>query len=232
MANGTLNKKTLDKKNLNLGTLNKGSLIKSFGSSGGGGGDEYIDFNIIGSPTISDGVVSNFSSSNYLESVDVITEEQLALFRQKFILQLKVINPNPLENGKQIIYLPYRSNQSGIYTLSSGGLSWSISPYPNTYSVAYPASSVSVYEGFYLKAEIENNIATFSKSSDGQTWTVKGTSDITSCPAYTSDQIDKKIKIGIDGTTNSSNFFKGRIDIKEGFIQYGDVKKLIRIVGA
>lgn len=155
----------------------------------------YDNYNVIGSPTVNTttGVVSGFSSSNYLTTDGLILNNSVE-FVFKFTTGTDI-------TSFQNIFASYPLTEMYI---ENGDLKiWS-----ETTSSAISCGSVLENFTYYGKVVIENGVATLSYSTDGVTYTGDvSISDTENASNYTN------IGFGVSGILE--RYFRGSIDLSE-----------------
>lgn len=170
---------------------------------------------IKGSPTESpSGVFSGFSSSNYLQLQDDITE-----IPTDFEIQTRISIP-ATNSGFAIHFLSYSGNSSGIRVFSSGKLNFYSKNNDNNAVEIIGTTVLSLDTFYFIKIKKVGNTITLYSSTDNITWTTEGTTTTTSTIPLTS-----KIGFGHCGNANNNNYiFNGSIDLNRSYIKLGSTK--------
>lgn len=164
----------------------------------------FMSLSVEGSPTINNGVVSGFSSSNYLKrdsaSGDLNSIE--AVFN--------VLNiPETLTQTNCILSL-IGGNAIRLYLTDSKNLRAS---YKDTTNTTKYMTTVGVFSSSYVKIKLDTTGAYLYSSDDGVNWTLK-TSNTTNIPLLTNAYTN--LKIGIEG--GSYLAFEGSININNSYM--------------
>lgn len=160
--------------------LNREALVNLFKSM-----PYNVGYTVVGSPTITDGVASGFSDSNYLKTDTTFSQAVYNAWIQNSETVVK-FRTNALQ-AQHIVYIPTGGGYAGFYMRGSQGkINWQI--YSTSYRIS-PDFVFSVNTDYWLKGTIRNGVATFSYSTDGTNYTTLGTLDlqgITDPGSYTS----------------------------------------------
>lgn len=168
-------------------------------------------YTVVGSPTITNGIASGFSTSNYLKIA--IPSECQSDIKKSFEIQTKITMPDTLPTYSQFFYFPIKGTAAGL-CYSSTRLIFNI--YSDTYRIRSNTNIIQTNETLWIKGTIKNNIAELLTSSDGINWTSHGTLDITDMPT---DFDTNDAKIGINGNKSSDWIFPGSIYLNETYIK-------------
>lgn len=171
-------------------------------------------YTVVGNPTITDGIASGFSKDNYLLLSAAFPS--FNTFEMVFCLNMSQADSN---NGffgtsnsqdKQGISLTLNSSNKLVTYLSSNGTSWDISN-GGAGTTVFNANST-----FYVKCEFTGSQYIISSSTDKTNWTTEYT---VSSSAKIFIPV-KPFSIGYNKyTSNSTQFFRGFIDLKETYIK-------------
>ena len=171
------------------------------------------NFNIVGSPTITDKVVSGFSSSNYLK-----LEKTLNNSYNTFEIKSK-FNMTSLNNGCNIILADPINDRDGIVlgisNVSGIGKLWLGLAKNNSWSVYDSIQSVSSFSlntDYWIKLIFDGSKYIAYSSVDGENWVIEHT-------CISSTKVTMNL-IGI-GLLNQDNNYRmlGSIDLKETYIK-------------
>lgn len=170
-----------------------------------------VNYTIVGSPTITNGVASGFSSSNYLKTDTTFSQDVYNAWKQNSETVVK-FRLNALQ-AQHIIYVPTGGTYAGFYMRGSQGkINWQI--YSTSYRIS-PDFAFSANTDYWLKGAISNGVATFSYSTDGTNYTTLGTLDlqgITDPGSYTS-----YVQFGYGASDLGA--VNGSIDLNETYIK-------------
>ena len=178
----------------------------------------YMDLSVVGSPTISSGVVSNFSTSNYLK-----TQIPFAPDNSAFEMLWKVKTPSSYNSHRNWIIanpensLDYKGIAFGCNTngdlslyLSSTGASWNITASGNIVNLATDTD-------YWLKLKYDLSKYVVLVSTDGTNYT-QVLSVSSSERIYASNHC-----IGTNGYA-FGQFWGGSIDLNNSYIKIGSTK--------
>ena len=161
---------------------------------------------VVGSPTVSNGVVSSFSTSNYLIiSNDYKSNNATYVF--KFTTGSSFSSPQVVVHGEYLLNLEITTGQAvQFYNWGS-----------KSSTTLFKAEANKTY---WVKVVINGTSKTYSYSTDGKTFsgsiTITDTSINPSNTSYT-------FRLGLS-SYNSSNPFLGSIDLKECYIVQNQIK--------
>lgn len=168
-------------------------------------------YTIVGSPTITDGVVSGFSSSNYLELQNTIT-----LSKDSNIEIVEKINKPSDKNSNSLIGTATRYGfavqvaYSGRLLLYIGnGSAWSISGSNGQVGTNILDNDTD----YYIKIKISNSLFNVYISTDNINYTLDNSLDIS---VLTKEQ-QYNLRLGM--ARNTANYFNGSIDLNETYIK-------------
>lgn len=160
-----------------------------------------VGYTVVGSPTITDGVVSGFTDSNYLQLQQQFTLSPTTKAEFCFKINVSSFDTLSVFCGSDILrYFYFGVNNSGrIMTVFGDGSSWTNIKISNTI--------LSLNTDYEIKVKIDNNIAT----------------------VYVNGNIELNFNIGLE-TTNTFNvrigkgrsvndYFDGTIDLNETYIK-------------
>lgn len=166
----------------------------------------YENFTKIGSPTINNGVVSGFSSSNYLQLNNTVNlgNNFEIVFKINLTSYTSSGVGNNIFSGKNNQYIIFYINSNGKLSFDIGnGSSWIISSSIGT-------TTIPLNTDYYVKLTYNGTSYISYSSTDGNTWTqesIEASSQI--IPSFT----------GLIGVTRSlSEPLLGSIDLKESYI--------------
>lgn len=158
------------------------------------------NYSIVGSPTITDGVVSNFSGSNYIQLPEVADFHSADSWEFKTKVTVGSTNTN-----QKICYI------SGLnFGITSGGYLHIWLRNGNNSSWLYDTNIVSassMSNPTWIKVTFTGSQFSVSTSSDGSNYTVKWSASNSTKIANASSNVD----IG----NNSGEYWRGSIDLKE-----------------
>lgn len=176
-----------------------------------------VDYTIVGSPTITDGVASGFSENDSLQTNVMATETDITKY--EFFTKFKV---NSLGSGTYQFALAYRAgSREGIAVDSKGKLSWFISRQSGTTTDIIVNSSITVAintEYTVWCHYLGNNVFALDVSTDnGTTWTRNTrTIDVTILSEMSTSQL---ITVGGAQLFYSKGIFDGSIDLNNTYIK-------------
>ena len=175
-----------------------------------------VDYTVVGSPTITDGVVSGFSDSDYIRFANNIPS-----IGNGFEMQTKFTTGETISSG--YIGLPYieLANPFTGSAYGAGFLLRNIVPEfeygrnkETNEEVRIKASfQLAVNTTYWFKAKTEDDILTFSYSLNGQTYTIIGTADLTL--ANIQYRTKDNSKYYCSGSVSNSIY----LDLKETYIK-------------
>lgn len=166
-------------------------------------------YTIVGTPTISNGVVSNFSSSNYLKTSELF-DSSTAM--DDFEAQVEITVPSSISgSGEQIFYFPFEGLYSGFRIYANRTISW----YIFSSRIVINASIVlDVGKNYFIKGTIVNKTANLYIKEEGQNWQYCGTAD---CSAESPTSNTYVIIGNFDG--DHSQPFSGAINLNNTYIR-------------
>lgn len=176
--------------------LDRAALINLFKSM-----PYNVGYTVVGSPTITSGVASGFSSSNHL-TVSGFTNSSLTdyLTDSEVVSKFNINSFSDSENGlTQVIGVPAGGSYSGIFVRNSGQLVSQISG--TTYRVNGSAGNISLNTDYFVKQTIKNNIVTLYLGTSLSNLQQIGTLDIFEMPSPTLS--DNKLYLGIQTSKQS-----------------------------
>lgn len=192
---------------LSYSALNKTALVNLFNSM-----PYNVGYTVVGSPTITNGIVSNFSQNDYLSINSSINIKNITETLFKLYIDTSIIGDNQnfslLQDGTRVQYffnkyLTYGVNMT-IYVAGAGHTSTSRNIPTDTW--------------FYLKTTYNGTTYKAFKSLDKITW-----EQIISFDVDLSSQTDStSFRIG-SNPYQSVNYFEGSIDLNETYIQKNNV---------
>ena len=169
-----------------------------------------VGYTIVGSPTIVDGVVSGFSSSDYLQ-INNFTQDAYDKYLTNSEIVVKVKTTS--KTDEQILSIPAGGSYSGFMIRNSNLILWQLN------GTTYRVSKSNVFQAnvdFYIKGTIQNNIATLSYSTDGINFEILNSLDISEMPKPTLNY--NFLRLGIV-YSNINPFVDGSIDLKGTYIK-------------
>lgn len=173
---------------------------------------QYMNLDIVGSPTISNGIVSGFSASDYLNLQNTIT-----LSKDSNIEIVEKINKPSDKNSNSFIGTETRFgfaiqlNNSGKMAVYVGdGNSW-ITSNVGTFILDNDTD-------YYIKIKITNGLFNVLYSVDNINYTLDTSLDISSLTA----EEQYNLRLGV--ARNTTNYFNGQIDINQSYIKIANTK--------
>ena len=170
--------------------------------------------NIVGNPTISNGVASNFSNTNYLT---LPTAFQPAANPWEIVLKVNMNN-----NGATGIFLGNISsgyfrlgfNNTNIVALylSTNSTSWNIGQLIGTTPMINGVD-------YWIKATFDGAKYQIFLSTDGESYNLEGTLNSSSIPAY---QSLSTLGAGHNSNNSTPQYTQGSIDLKNSYIKIND----------
>ena len=180
--------------------------------------DALVSLNKVGSLTINDGVVSGFSSSNYLESTDNISlGSNFELYTE---FTTGYMDPNQeyqvVFSGKtnQLINYgtQYRASYGSYLQYNVGnGSSWLVSD-----DYKFGSHSISSYTKYYVKLTFNGSVYKSYISTDGQTWEQDW--------SYTTSQVVPSMKSLFGVGRSLSQAWLGSININTAYVILNGIK--------
>lgn len=171
-----------------------------------------VGYTIQGSPTISDGIVSNFSASNFLQSTSLF--DSASAF-DNLEVQTKITVPTGISSsGQQILYFPFEGLYSGFRIYANNAVSWYIFSNRITIDSGFIMTPGNSY---FIKATMINKIATLYIKEEGQSWQSYGTVDC----SQENPTANEPFIIGTFGADHS-HYFTGSIDLNQTYIKIND----------
>lgn len=173
--------------------------------------------NLIGSLSNTNGVLSDFSTSNYATfSGDIFNDTNVEIvFKTKF---------NRVTGDDQMCYTFYDSTKTYslcIIGLAGGKFYFEITNGSASLGDISGTTTVTINTGYYIKAVRNNTTYTLYSSTNGTNWTTEGTLSNITFPSYTS------VTNYIGGYAYDDNGFAidqildGTIDLNESYIKVG-----------
>lgn len=181
-----------------------------------------VGYEVVGSPTISNGVVSGFGASNYLYSNQSLLKD---------CTQIEIATKIKVATGdltRQHSYISFANtsvaNNECFMGIANGGKPWcTLRGGNNTvYDLRDLSGSVVLQNNdtAFLKLSLAGNTAAFSYSADGITWSVLRSVDVSA------DSVTflKNIPIRFGTSISSFNYYaNGSIDLNETYIKVNGV---------
>lgn len=184
---------------------------KFYGNDGTGDfKGSIVGYTKVGSPTITDGVVSGFSTSDYLQ-INNFTQDAYDKYLTNSEIVVKVKTTSTTD--EQILSIPAGGAYSGFITRNTNSILWQLN------GTTYRVSKSNVFQAnvdFYIKGTIQNNIATLSYSTDGINFEILNSLDISEMPKPTLNY--NFLRLGII-YSNTNPFVNGSIDLKGTYIK-------------
>ena len=175
-----------------------------------------VGYEVVGSPTINNGVVSGFDRDSYLDTNNTFTQEIYNKFINKSETYVKIkINSLITGTSQQFFCIPLGSTYSGIYIENDN------KPVFFFQSGILIKSSIAITTtGWWtFKCVIENNTATLFLSNDGSTFINSGSVDISNMT--TPSSFNRKVRIGV--FAGGLALFDGSVDLNNTYIKINDV---------
>lgn len=177
-----------------------------------------VNYTVVGTPTINNGVVSGFSANDYVQMPKFTSQQVSNLYAKGFEIQVKATMPNSFNEYQQLLFYPYKGTGCGI-SISNGSKYYFRLSSDSGYVITV-AESLSPNTTYWFKGVVKNMIAELFVSLDGNNWTSKGTLDISS--VANGNNISNTPCVGINGNKSSSWVFGGSIDLNASYIKIGD----------
>ena len=170
--------------------------------------EPVINYNIVGSPTINDNIVSGFSSSNYLTLDNSFVSKNATYV-------FKVTFPPSMSSSQCIFEQDYFANiEFRGNTQDLRAWNWQNSQYEKI-------MDITVGKTYWFKMVINDSVKTYSYSEDGQDY----------IEAYVmndnaTNTTSSNFFIGV--TSRRGNIFQGSIDLSESYVEIdGEIKHLV-----
>lgn len=166
-------------------------------------------YTVVGSPTIENGIASNFSNNNYLELHNFDPSKP-------FELRAKI---NTTQIGqRQVIYGVGTAGVLRFLIFTNGKIEMDLGTSTSSFNICTLQSSItlSINTDYWVSLVFTGNKYIMSYSTDGDTFTelgsVNSTLLINNGNAFT-------VRIGIGVVSSTTTFFKGSIDLNASYIK-------------
>ena len=175
----------------------------------------YINLITEGTPTINNGVVSNFSGANRLKipmTYDVFGDDfevQFKFTTGELTSQINTVfnfSTNVGSGDTERICLNL-TNQTTCNTVFRTSLS--------DYYATDTQNVFSANTTYYIKFVYKNSFVTISISTNGSTWTTLQSGAISGAPTFLTGRF-----IGYSNYEQAGRYFRGSIDLKESYIKH------------
>lgn len=164
---------------------------------------EYINLNVIGSPTINGSIVSGFSSSNYLTFNNSLVSKNNATY------VFKVKLPSSMSSNQCIFERDYFANlEFRSETQDFRAWNWQINQYEKIMDITFGKT-------YWFKINVNGDVKTYSYSEDGIDYTTAYTMNDNGTNTTTGN-----FYIGI--TSRLGNIFQGSIDLSECYVKLNE----------
>lgn len=172
-----------------------------------------VGYTVVGSPTISNGVVSGFSASNYLGTGDLSSDTaEVELFA------LCTPSSTDIASGTHPAFgfINYGTSNSFVGVANSGRPWCTLKGIGGTtYDFNKTTIILQADVPVYLKLAVKNNVGTFSYSLNNSTWTEIKSVDMSADPVKFLQ--GNNFRIGHSAISN--NIFNGSIDLNQTYIK-------------
>ena len=139
-----------------------------------------VGYTKVGSPTVTDGVASGFSASNYLQMTSKVSQTLYEKCLNSLEILAKINVTTAINDTQQIIYFPTGGTYAGLYVRNGGKIAWQL--YNTDFRIVSENVLTSTTD-YWIKAIIANKTASLHLSTDGNTWTQLGSDlDISQMP--------------------------------------------------
>ena len=205
--------------------------------SGGGGGNQYYRYTVEGSPTISNGEVSDFSDSDYL-SIPVVYNDTDSGQIIEFMFPIMLTTSGSSTDGiydERLFTGPNASNFINGFRLtvdSSNMLRFRFAYTSNSVLDLQGTTSLSLNTKYYVKFIFDNRdslsnvVMSMETSTDGTNWTTYASAQMPYTGGiYIASTGNKNLGLGFIGrnaATASGYYFRGKIYIDEAYIKIGN----------
>ena len=167
----------------------------------------YMNLDVVGSPTINNGVVSGFSDSKYLEipNFPTYTQDDRVEFVFNFTFDSSFVNSIIIGGAGAIIVPLVESNNKIKY-------------YSNILGNATGTNTLIANQNYFFKLICDTNSYKAYISTDGRTWTLDASKSF-------SDTFSKSgvLTVGRNPSV-SGQYLRGSIDINNSYIKIGSTK--------
>lgn len=176
----------------------------------------YMDLTVVGSPTISNGVVSGFSENDYLQTADTFNPLNAweMVFKVHFVSTTAKYFVGYNGYGFVVGTTTVSGNKRFRAFFSSNGTSWDIGNATTT-------TNITDNTDYYVKIRYTGTSYRISQSIDGITYSGEGVL------WKTSPIISGVLCIG--NGYNMLNFWDGSIDINNSYIKINDIKYIFKL---
>lgn len=168
-----------------------------------------VDYTIVGSPTIVDGVASGFGENDYLSLGN--TFKLSATTVAEFVFK---INANTLSTLNGICGTP--GNYGFHFVIAASGKLSIYLGNNSSWSIISNAQGTTVLQAntdYYVKLSINNQVVSMYLSTDGITYTQEMSQTVTIPAEYT-------YSLAIGRVRATSQYFRGSIDLNKSYITY------------
>lgn len=170
--------------------------------------------NIVGNPTISNGVASNFSNTNYLTLPTA--------FQPAANPWVNVLKVNMNNNGATGVFLGNTS--SGYFRLGFNNtniVALYLSTNSTSFNIGQLIGTTAMVNGvdYWVKATFDGTKYQIFLSTDGESYNLEGTLNSSSIPAY---QSLSTLGAGNNSNYSTPQYTQGSIDLKNSYIKIND----------
>lgn len=182
-----------------------------------------VNYEVVGSPAIVDGVASGFSADDYTKTSSSIDVNYNIV--NGFDLQTRIKIPS-YSSGLAIHYFTGSGGiSSGLSINSAGKVYWLIgrddTSETNISIGGGNTTTIPLDTYYYIRLKISNKIATLYTSIDGALWNTESTLDMTEMVIKT--YYNRPFGFGHAGiSTNNNYIFNGSIDLNNTYIKVND----------
>lgn len=182
-----------------------------------------VNYEVVGSPAIVDGVASGFSADDYTKTSSSIDVNYNIV--NGFDLQTRIKIPS-YSSGLAIHYFTGSGGiSSGLSINSAGKVYWLIgrddTSETNISIGGGTTTTIPLDTYYYIRLKISNKIATLYTSIDGALWNTESTLDMTEMVIKT--YYNRPFGFGHAGiSTNNNYIFNGSIDLNNTYIKVND----------
>lgn len=168
-----------------------------------------VGYTIVGSPTITDGVVSGFSTSDYLRT------SKLPILSEDFEMQFKIRINNTSTSNTLLGWVS--SGYANYFSFSTSGkiqVSFRVSS-----SVYYNINGNFVFStntDYWVKYSKKGNTFYLYYSTDGVNWFLDNSATFEEIISFS---VSNYFRIGVNGFNNPSSYFNGSIDLNNTYIK-------------
>lgn len=181
-----------------------------------------VNYEVVGSPAIVDGVASGFSADDYTKTSSSIDVNYNIV--NGFDLQTRIKIPS-YSSGLAIHYFTGSGGiSSGLSINSAGKVYWLIGrddTSETNISIGGGTTTIPLDTYYYIRLKISNKIATLYTSIDGALWNTESTLDMTEMVIKI--YYNRPFGFGHAGiSTNNNYIFNGSIDLNNTYIKVND----------